>query len=56
MIELAAPWGLAALAAIPIIIALHSLRPRRRTVVVPSAALWHEALRERQFGSMHFPV
>ena len=44
------PLGLLALAALPVLIVLYSLRPRRRRVVVPSSALWSEALRERQRG------
>ena len=50
MIHLAYPLGLIALAAIPVIVVLYSLRPTRRRVVVPSTALWVEALRERQRG------
>ena len=48
--HLAQPWGLLALAALPIIVLLYSLRPRRRNVAVSSLALWSEALRERQRG------
>ena len=50
MIQFAQPLGLLALFSIPVIIALHLLRPRRRTVTVSSTALWSEALRERQRG------
>ena len=50
MIHLAYPLGLLALAAIPVLILLYSLRPRRRRMVVSSSALWSEALRERQRG------
>ena len=48
--HLAQPWGLLALAALPVIVLLYSLRPRRRKVVVSSTALWSEALRERRHG------
>ncbi len=48
--HLAYPLGLFALAAIPVLLVLYSLRPRRRRVVLPSSALWSEALRERQRG------
>ena len=50
MIHLAYPLGLFALAALPVLLLLYSLRPRRRRVVVPSSVLWSEALRERQRG------
>lgn len=50
MIEFAQPWALLALAALPLIVVLHLLRPRRRTVAVSSTALWQEALRERERG------
>ena len=50
MIHLAHPIGLLALAAVPALLLLYSLRPRRRRVVVSSSALWSEALRERQRG------
>ena len=50
MIHLSWPIGLLALAAIPVLLVLYSLRPRRRRVVVSSSALWSEALRERQRG------
>ena len=50
MIELLSPWGLLAGLSIPIIIALHSLRPRRTDVSVSSTHLWREALRDRQRG------
>jgi hypothetical protein len=48
--ELAHPLALAALAALPIIVALHLLRPRPRRVSVASTWLWREALRERHRG------
>ena len=44
------PFGLLALAALPVIVVLYSLRPARRRAVVASTALWTEALRERQRG------
>ena len=50
MIHLAQPWALLALLAIPTILILHALRPRRRTVVLSTNAIWREALRERQRG------
>lgn len=50
MMQLAEPLGLAALAALPVIVILYSLRPRRRRVRLASTALWGEALRERQRG------
>ena len=50
MIQLASPWALLALLSVPAIIALHVLRPRRRTVHVSSTALWREAIDERQRG------
>lgn len=50
MIHLAHPIGLLALAAVPALLLLYSLRPRRRRVVVSSSTLWSEALRERQRG------
>lgn len=48
MIQLAYPLGLLSLVVIPMLLALHLLRPRRRRVVVSSTALWHAALRERE--------
>ncbi|MFT5446813.1 MAG: Ca-activated chloride channel family protein [Gammaproteobacteria bacterium] len=50
MMQFAQPLGLLALVSIPVIILLHLLRPRRRTITVSSTALWSEALRERQRG------
>jgi hypothetical protein len=50
VIEFAQPWALLALAALPIVVALHLLRPRRRTLAVSTTALWREALRERERG------
>ena len=48
MIELAYPAALVALLAIPLLIALHLLRPRRRRVVLSTTTLWHEALKDRE--------
>ncbi len=48
MIQLAYPLGLLALLAIPAILALHLLRPRRLRVVVSTTTLWQAALRERE--------
>ena len=50
MIHLNYPAGLLALAALPLLLVLYSLRPRRRRVTVPSSALWSEALREHRRG------
>lgn len=50
MMQFAQPLGLLALISIPVIILLHLLRPRRRTLTVSSTALWSEAMRERQRG------
>jgi Ca-activated chloride channel homolog len=48
MIQLAYPLGLLSLVAIPLLLALHLLRPRRRRVVVSTTTLWQAALRERE--------
>ena len=48
MIEIAYPLGLLSLLAVPILIALHLLRPRRRRVVLPSTTLWEAALKDRE--------
>jgi hypothetical protein len=48
MIQLAYPLALLSLVAIPILVALHLLRPRRRLVVVSTTTLWQAALRERE--------
>jgi hypothetical protein len=48
MIQLAYPLGLLALVAIPIVLALHLLQPRRLRVVVSTTTLWQAALRERE--------
>ena len=50
MIQLAYPLGLLALLAIPLLLALHLLRPRRRRVVLSTTALWQAALRDREGG------
>ncbi|HEY7656648.1 MAG TPA: VWA domain-containing protein [Burkholderiales bacterium] len=48
MIELAYPLALLSLLAIPLLIALHLLRPRRRRIVLSTTTLWQAALRERE--------
>ena len=48
MIELAYPAALLSLLAIPILIALHLLRPRRRRVVLSTTTLWQAALKDRE--------
>ena len=50
MIHFAQPWALLTLLALPVILILHSLRPRRRSIVISTNAIWREALRERQRG------
>jgi hypothetical protein len=50
MIQLAYPLALLSLVAIPLLLALHLLRPRRVRVVVSTLALWQAALREREGG------
>lgn len=40
------PLGLLALLSVPVLIALHFLRPERRQLRVPSAALWRDALNQ----------
>jgi Ca-activated chloride channel family protein len=50
VIQLAYPLGLLALLAIPLLLALHLLRPRRRRVVLSTTALWQAALRDREGG------
>lgn len=50
MIEFGAPWGFLALLAVPLIIVLHSLRPRRVDTMISSVWIWREALRERRRG------
>lgn len=48
MIELAYPVALLSLLAIPLLIALHLLRPRRRRVVLSTTTLWQAALKDRE--------
>jgi hypothetical protein len=48
VIELAYPLALLSLLAIPLLIALHLLRPRRRRIVLSTTTLWQAALRERE--------
>ena len=48
MIELAYPVALLSLTAIPLLIALHMLRPRRRRIVVSTTTLWQAALKDRE--------
>jgi hypothetical protein len=48
MIQFTYPLALLSLVAIPILLALHLLRPRRRRVVVSTTTLWQAALRERE--------
>ena len=50
MIQFAYPLALLALVAIPLIVVLHLLRPRRRRVVLSTTALWREALEDRIRG------
>ncbi|MPZ43960.1 MAG: VWA domain-containing protein [Betaproteobacteria bacterium] len=50
MIQLAYPLALLSLVAIPLLLALHLLRPRRVRVVVSTIALWQAALRDREGG------
>lgn len=50
MIQFAHPLALASLLAIPIIVLLYLLRPRRRRVVLSTTALWQAALKERERG------
>ena len=44
----AAPWALAFLVLVPLVLLLHSLRLRRREVRISSLYLWEELLRERR--------
>ncbi len=48
MIQLSDPLALLALLAIPILVALHLLQPRRRRVVLSTLALWQAALQDRE--------
>jgi hypothetical protein len=50
VIQFAYPWGLLSLAAVPLILVLHLLRPRPRLVVVSTTALWRAALKDRDRG------
>ncbi|RPI46264.1 MAG: VWA domain-containing protein [Betaproteobacteria bacterium] len=50
MIQLAYPLALVSLVAIPLVLALHLLRPRRRRVVLSTIAVWQAALRDREGG------
>ncbi|MDH3286590.1 MAG: VWA domain-containing protein [Betaproteobacteria bacterium] len=50
MIQLAYPVALLSLLAIPLLIALHLLRPRRRRVVLSTTTLWQAALKDRERG------
>jgi hypothetical protein len=48
MIQLAYPLALLSLLAIPLLLALHLLRPRRRRVVLSTITLWQAALKDRE--------
>jgi hypothetical protein len=48
MIELAYPAALLSLLAIPLLIGLHLLRPRRRRIVLSTTTLWQAALKDRE--------
>ncbi|HEX9674265.1 MAG TPA: VWA domain-containing protein [Burkholderiales bacterium] len=48
MIELAYPLALLSLLAIPLLVALHLLRPRRRRIVLSTTTLWQAALKDRE--------
>jgi hypothetical protein len=50
VIQLAYPLALLSLLAVPLILALHLLRPRRRRVVLSTTTLWQAALRDRTRG------
>jgi len=50
VIQLAYPLALLSLLAIPLVLALHLLRPRRRRVVMSTTTLWQAALRDRERG------
>ncbi|MGQ0749421.1 MAG: VWA domain-containing protein [Betaproteobacteria bacterium] len=50
MIQLAYPLALLSLLAIPIIVALYLLRPRRRRVILSTTTLWQRALKDRERG------
>jgi len=48
VIEFAYPAALLSLLAIPLLIALHLLRPRRRRIVLSTTTLWQAALKDRE--------
>jgi hypothetical protein len=48
VIQLAYPVALLSLLAIPLVLTLYLLRPRRRRVVLSTTALWREALKDRE--------
>lgn len=50
MIQLAYPVALLALLAIPLILALYLLRPKRRRVILSTTTLWQRALKDRERG------
>jgi Ca-activated chloride channel family protein len=50
VIQLAYPLALLSLLAIPLILALYLLRPRRRQVILSTTALWQKALKDRERG------
>ena len=50
VIQLANPLALVALGSLLVIVILHSLRPRRRQVVISTIALWREALLHQKRG------
>jgi len=50
VIQLAYPLALLSLLAIPLILVLHLLRPRRRRVVLSTTTLWQAALKDRERG------
>ncbi len=50
MIELGYPLGLVSLLAIPLIITLYLLQPRRRRVMLSTTTLWQAALKDREGG------
>jgi hypothetical protein len=48
VIQLAYPVALLSLLAIPLVLALHLLQPRRRRVVLSTTTLWQAALKDRE--------
>lgn len=50
MMQFAYPLALLSLLAIPVIVALYLLRPRRRRVIVSTTTLWQKALKDRERG------